>query len=166
MELVLVQNYLAPTQDPFTHLFGTKSGILGWQKKTLGITELWTLPKKTKEITQNVKSLRHGAFVDSQSIFWIFATVAEQVSRIMAPEEESVKTFYSLSYFCTEWKSQQWFDGMRLVLLPVYICQCDTLQRHFQVDSGCSEGSRGLERGGDCLLHRARACQHLSGDSV
>lgn len=55
------------------------------------------ISNKIKEITQNVKSLRHGAFVDSQSIFWIFAAVAEQVSRIMAPEEESAKPFYSLS---------------------------------------------------------------------
>lgn len=34
--------------------------------------------------------------MDSQSIPWIFAAVAEQVSRIMAPEEEPVKTFDSL----------------------------------------------------------------------
>lgn len=110
--------------------------------------------------------MRDGAFMDLQSIFWIFAAVAEQVSRIMAPEEESAKTFYSLSNYRTQCKSLQQLDRMRLFLLPVYICQCDTLQRHLQVDDGCSEGSRGLERGGDCLLHRAGACQHLGGDSV
>lgn len=94
LELVFVLNYLAPTQDPFTHLLGTKSDILGrpWQW-TLGVSQLWTSPAKQKK---QHRSLRHGAFMDSQSIPWIFAAVAEQVSRIMAPEEESVKTFDSL----------------------------------------------------------------------
>lgn len=113
----------------------------------------------------NVNVLQRGAFADSQSTFWVFTAVAEKVSRIMAPEEQSAKTFYSVLNDCSKHKSLQLYR-MCNFLLPVYICQCDTLQRHLQVDDGCSEGSRGLEGGRDRLLHCTGPCQHLSGDGV
>lgn len=50
----------------------------------------------------NLKVLQRGAFADSQSIFWVFTAVAEQVSRIMAPEEQSAKTFYSVLNDCSQ----------------------------------------------------------------
>lgn len=43
-----------------------------------------------------ITTWQHGAFMDSQSIVRIFAAVAEEVRGIMAPEEESAKTFYPL----------------------------------------------------------------------
>lgn len=56
---------------------------------------------------------------------------------------------------------------MCLFLLPVDICQRNTLQRHLQVDYGWCEGTRGLLKGGGHrLLHCTRARQHLSGDSI
>lgn len=56
---------------------------------------------------------------------------------------------------------------MCVFLLPVDICQRDTLQRHLQVDYGWCEGTRGLRKcRGHRLLHRTRACQRLSGDSI
>lgn len=52
-------------------------------------------------------------------------------------------------------------------LLPVDICECNTLQRHLQIDYGWCEGTRGLlEGGGHRLLHCTRARQHLSGDRI
>lgn len=56
---------------------------------------------------------------------------------------------------------------MCVFLLPVDICQRNTLQRHLQVNYGWSEGTRGLLKcGGHCLLHCTGARQHLSGDSI
>lgn len=81
----------------------------------------------------------------------------------MAPEKKPAKTVYPPLNKC---KFLQRLGRMRLILLPVYICQCDTFRRHLQVDGGCFEGSRGLQRGGHSLLHGAGACQHLSGDGV
>lgn len=52
-------------------------------------------------------------------------------------------------------------------LLPVDICECNTLQRHLQTDYGWCERTRGLlEGGGHRLLHCTRARQHLSGDRI
>lgn len=121
------------------------------------------MANKNKEVTADIKSLQHDAFADSQSVLGIFTAVAEQVSRIMAPEEESAKTFYCQSTLSVHGAN---LGRMPPFLLPVYVCQCDTLQRHLQVDDGCSEGRRAIEGARDCLLHCAGARQHLSGDRV